>query len=273
MEDEYRGLVEGVVWGVTTLAVGLIFAFGVLGARDEPPRVAMTAEQSPAATEAAPEPPPEQPEEPSAAPEQPDEPPAEPDPPEEPEPTPPEEEIDNPEELPVVGSDGAELGCAIAPDTARTLLAVDAAAQTRLDNAGVRLAPISPAATAEGAIEFPVRSASRVSCDELSGFIGHLGGMAFAKGQQRVELRRYRVDLASGELIAFPRSSGSDAIAPFSLAMDQASSVGTDGFIARDVPMSLTAAGARTVNDGLGESLFLDGDLIGQMTFAGERMK
>jgi hypothetical protein len=268
-------LVEGVVWGVVTLTVGLVFAFGALGARDEPPRIPETAAiPSEPEPQPRPEEPPAEPAEadsPSTAAQEPAEPPAEPDPP--PEPAPPDEEIEDPGELPPVGSDGAELDCTIDPDTAQTLLVVDPAVQLRLDDAGVRLTPISPAAAAADGIEFPVRSASRISCDELSGFIGHLGGMAFTKGQQRVELRRYRVDLASGEVIAFPRSSGSDAIAPFGLAMGQASSVGINGFIARDVPMSLTASGARTLNDGLGEPLFADEDVIGQMTFAGERMR
>lgn len=269
VEDEYRSLVDGVVWGAIALVVGLIFAFGALGVRDEPPGMPTTAE---AATEPEQQAPPEA-EQPSTAPEQPDEPPVEPAPPEEPDPAPPEDEIDNPEELPAIGSDGAELGCTIAPDTAQTLLEVDPAVETRLDDAGVSLTPIDPAVVAAGAIEFPVRSASRISCDSLSGFIGHLGGMAFTKGQQRIELRRYRVDLANGEVIAFFRASGSDAIEPFNLAMDQASAVGIDGLIASDVPMSFTATGARAVNDGLGEQLFADGDAIGEMTFAGERVE
>ena len=178
----------------------------------------------------------------------------------------------NPDVIPATGSDGAELGCRLVPGTASTSFALDTATADALQGAGVAVAPIVPATAAGESIDFEVRSASRVSCDTISGFLGHRGGLRFEAGANRVELRRYRVDLASGSVVAFPKSTGTDSIEPFVVATGDGT-VNDDGttFTLEGAPVNLTPAGADALNAGLGVSLFEAGATIGAMTISGER--
>jgi hypothetical protein len=252
---------KGWLWGAVTLAIGLIVAFGALANRDDAGSItdaageaaeagadaagaaadagadAADADAGADATDAA------------------------------------QDALTNPDVIPAVGSDGAELGCTLAPGTASTELTLDPATASGLASAGIAVAPIKPAEASGSAVVFVVRSSSRVSCDTLSGYIGHRGGLSFEKGQQRVELRRYRVDLASGQVVAFPRSTGTDSVEPFSLAMADATSTEQAGVVASDVPVSLTAGGAEALNSGLGVTTFEEGAAIGTMTFLGERQQ
>ena len=175
----------------------------------------------------------------------------------------------NPDVIPETGSDGAELACTLKNDTAQTALTLDPAVATALEGAGVAVAPIAPAAAADSAINFAVKS-NRVACDGRSGFIGHRGGLKFTAGAKSVELRRYPVDIASGSVVAFPKSTGTASVEPFTFDFSK-SEVPTDEFALNDVPVNLTAVGASALNDGLGVTVFEDGQNIGTVAVTGER--
>ncbi len=246
-EEEDREKRKGWIWATITLIAGLIIAFGVLGNRDDDTVPVAAGDDTTADADADADVDAD-----GGA----------------------DADADNPDVIPATGSDGAELGCRLVPGTATTTFTLDTATATALEGAGVGVAAITPAAAAGNDIEFEVRSASRVSCDTISGFLGHRGGLRFTEGASKVELRRYRLDLAGGSVVAFPKSTGTDSIEPFTVDTG-AGAVSDDGttFTLASAPVNLTAAGADALNSGLGVALFESGATIGAMTITGERQQ
>jgi hypothetical protein len=241
-EEEDREKRKGWIWATITLIAGLIIAFGVLGNRDDDTVPVAAGDDTTADADAGS----------GDA----------------------DADANNPDVIPATGSDGAELGCRLVPGTATTTFTLDTATATALEGAGVGVAAITPAASAGNDIEFEVRSASRVSCDTISGFLGHRGGLRFTERASKVELRRYRLDLAGGSVVAFPKSTGTDSIEPFTVDTG-AGAVSDDGttFTLASAPVNLTAAGADALNSGLGVALFESGATLGAMTITGERQQ
>lgn len=154
----------------------------------------------------------------------------------------------------------------------QTTLTLSAETAAALDQAGIAVSIISPAERAREAIRFPIVSSSRVDCDSLTGRVGHRGGVRFTAGESVAELRRFRLDTATGELIAFPKSTGNDGIAALTLDIAAAERAETPTSIElSSVPVTLTAAGATALNDGLGADAFAADAQLGLATFTAEK--
>ncbi len=82
-----------------------------------------------------------------------------------------------------------------------TTLALSASVTTLLDQAGVEIVPVGPAARTGDEIELPV-STGTVGVKPLAGRLGHEGGIRFDGGGGSVEATDLRLDLRTGRATA-----------------------------------------------------------------------
>ena len=150
---------------------------------------------------------------------------------------------------------------------ARAVIASDPATAAGFAKIGLTTATIRPAQPAgQGAHALMVRNTTRVDCDLTQGVIGTRGGIRFTVGDRKVELRRGRVDLSSGSMAVYPRSTGTESFIGSEISSDTIRRIEQPGEVTVVIPMMFTEALAQHFNGELGIPLSSAGDVIGSLT-------
>ena len=119
--------------------------------------------------------------------------------------------------------------------------------------------------TGKAVFRFPIVG-GKVDKDPLGGRIVHSGGLAFSAGSERVEVRRFVIDLDRGVLTAEVAGAG-QRIALLRLgAPEGGTRVGSEVLVLRDVDARLTARAAAALNAAFDTDLFEAGLPIGEAT-------
>jgi hypothetical protein len=149
----------------------------------------------------------------------------------------------------------------------KTLLKLDPDTAGALSDAGVKVEATGKATgpTGNGVFRFPI-VAVKVDKDPLGGQIVHSGGLAFSAGSERVEVRRFIIDLDRGVLTA--EVAGADQrIALLDLGAPKGGvKVSSERLVLKDVNAKLTAQAAAALNEAFDTDLFEAGLLIGEAT-------
>jgi hypothetical protein len=123
---------------------------------------------------------------------------------------------------------------------------------------------------AEGTATAPRIHASRdVSCDLSSGYIGMRGGFRVSRGNDAVEFRRFRVDLDSGQMLAFFKSTGQASFEAVELGNDDAQFSERGALISGVMPMVIDKGSAVALNATLGTELPSEALELGTVTVTG----
>jgi hypothetical protein len=123
---------------------------------------------------------------------------------------------------------------------------------------------------AEGTATAPRIHASRdVSCDLSSGYIGMRGGFRVSNGNDAVEFRRFRVDLDSGQMLAFFKSTGQASFEAVELGADEAQFSERGSIISGVMPMVIDKGSAVALNATLGTDLPSEALELGTVTVTG----
>ena len=145
-----------------------------------------------------------------------------------------------------------------------TRLALDPAAVSLLNDAGISAAPIGPAtAVSAGVLQFPITGGALQTAGP-AGRVEHSGGISLSKGSTTVDLRAFTINLdADPDLTA---EVGSSRVSILDLDLTGASiTVGAgDGTVrVTGVKAKLSAAAAGALNAAFGTSAFAAGQLLG----------
>jgi hypothetical protein len=149
----------------------------------------------------------------------------------------------------------------------KTLLKLDGGTAAALSDAGVEVEATGKAVgpTGKAVFRFPIVG-GKVDKDPLGGQIVHSGGLAFSAGSERVEVRRFVIDLDRGVLTAEVAGAG-QRIALLRLgAPEGGTRVGSEVLVLRDVDARLTARAAAALNAAFDTDLFEAGLPIGEAT-------
>ena len=149
----------------------------------------------------------------------------------------------------------------------KTLLELDGGTAAALSDAGVEVEATGKAVgpTGKAVFRFPIVG-GKVDKDPLGGRIVHSGGLAFSAGSERVEVRRFVIDLDRGVLTAEVAGAG-QRIALLRLgAPEGGTRVGSEVLVLRDVDARLTARAAAALNAAFDTDLFEAGLPIGEAT-------
>jgi len=147
----------------------------------------------------------------------------------------------------------------------KTLLELDKDTAGALSDAGIKVEATGKATgpTGNGVFRFPIVG-GKVDKDPLGGRIVHSGGLAFSIGSERVEVRRFVIDLDRGVLTAEVAGAG-QRIALLRLGAPKGGvEVGSERLVLRDVNAKLTAQAAAALNEAFDTELFEKGLLIGE---------
>ncbi len=149
----------------------------------------------------------------------------------------------------------------------KTLLKLDKDTAAALSDAGVQVEATGKATgpNANATFRFPIVG-GKVDKDPLGGRIVHSGGLAFSTDSERVEVRRFVIDLDRGVLTA--EVAGADQrIALLDLGAPKGGvKVSSERLVLKDVNAKLTAQAAAALNEAFDTELFEKGLLIGEAT-------
>jgi hypothetical protein len=176
-----------------------------------------------------------------------------------------------------VAAKGAKSPPAAPPQTdlllygGATTVALDPGAAGALESLGVSVAPVRPASASKAGIRFPI-TLGVVDGTTLEGQIRHAGGLVFSKGDTRVILNRFYVNVDEQ-----PDLSGLVGVGAFGTARaslfdlgleDLKVDAGTGSVRLSGIALRLTAGAADALNAafGAGASPFAPGLLIGGAT-------
>ena len=148
----------------------------------------------------------------------------------------------------------------------KTLLKLDKDTAAALSDAGVKVEATGKATgpNGNGAFRFPIVGV-KVDKDPLGGRIVHSGGLAFSADSERVEVRRFVIDLDRWVLTAEVAGAG-QRIDLLRLGAPEGVKVGSERLVLRDANAKLTAQAAEALNEAFDTDLFEGGLLIGEAT-------
>ena len=148
----------------------------------------------------------------------------------------------------------------------KTLLKLDPDTAGALSDAGVKVEATGKATgpTGNGVFRFPIVG-GKVDKDPLGGRIVHSGGLAFSADSERVEVRRFVIDLDRWVLTAEVAGAG-QRIDLLRLGAPEGVKVGSERLVLRDINAKLTAQAAEALNEAFDTDLFEGGMLIGEAT-------
>ena len=149
----------------------------------------------------------------------------------------------------------------------KTLLKLDPDTAGALSDAGVKVEATGKATgpTGNGVFRFPIVG-GKVDKDPLGGRIVHSGGLAFSADSERVEVRRFVIDLDRGVLTAEVAGTN-QRIALLDLGAPKGGvKVSSERLVLKDVNAKLTAQAAAALNEAFDTDLFEKGLLIGEAT-------
>ena len=150
-----------------------------------------------------------------------------------------------------------------------TTVALDPGAGAALESLGVKVAPVRPAAARKSGISFPI-TLGLVSSDTLAGQIRHGGGLKLSKGDTKVYLTRYFIDIddtpSLSGLVGVGQKGG-DRAELFSLDLtDLRVEPGKNSIKLSGITLKLTAGDATALNGAFGTTAFTEGLVIGSAT-------
>jgi hypothetical protein len=137
--------------------------------------------------------------------------------------------------------------------------------------AGVRIGPISPAVAVGGAaVAMQVTGFSGVRCDATGGVVGLRGGLRFARGDRRAELRRARLDLSAHVMTAPVDATGAVGAAAPVLRIGRPQHIEHGEEVTIVLPLRVTPDLWGTIDVALGEEIFSADATVGSLTLVGE---
>jgi hypothetical protein len=145
-----------------------------------------------------------------------------------------------------------------------TYLVLDPATATVLTDNEVTVSPIAPAEAAQDGIAFPIIGEQVDAATLKEGTVTHTGGLTFASGDTKVQVKDFSVNLATGVLTAMLPEGASLPL----LDLDLTGAEVTDTDVGKDVKGvkgALTADAATALNNAFGVEFFTEGLAIGTL--------
>lgn len=150
-----------------------------------------------------------------------------------------------------------------------TTVALDPGAAGALASLGVTVAPTKPAFAGKSGISFPI-TLGVVDSTTLAGQIRHAGGLVFTKGETKVYLTRYFIDIDDTPSLSGLVGVGKVGTARadlFSLDLTKLQVDASKHHITLSgVTLKLTAGAAGALNKAFGTEAFTEGLVIGSAT-------
>ncbi len=152
-----------------------------------------------------------------------------------------------------------------------TTVALDPGAGAALTSLGISVAPTKPAYAGKAGISFPV-TLGIVDSETLAGQIRHAGGLVFTKGETKVYLSRYFIDIDDTPSLSGLVGVGQVGTARADLFSLDLTDLKVDssrrGIKLSGVTLKLTAGAADALNTAFGEGAtpFTEGLVIGSAT-------
>jgi hypothetical protein len=166
---------------------------------------------------------------------------------------------------------GAATGSDVLLHDGATTVALDPGAAAALESLGVKVAPVRPAYAGKSGIAFPI-TLGLVSSDTLAGQIRHVGGLRLSKGDTKVYLTRFFVEVdddpSLSGLVGVGHKGG-DRAELFSLDLSRLKVEPGKGSIELSgITLKLTAGAAAALNGAFGTAAFTEGLVMGTATVA-----
>ena len=158
----------------------------------------------------------------------------------------------------------------LAPRGATTLALSDGAASA-LQSLGIAAAPLQPARAGDDGLRFPI-TAGKLDAKTYAGQIKHVGGISLTRGDTRVALRNFAINVDSAPDLTARVGSSRVSILDLDLADAEISKSGRRLTIA-GVKATLTQGAADALNAAFGTDAFTEGLEIGTATVSGRAAK
>ena len=158
----------------------------------------------------------------------------------------------------------------LAPKGATTLALSDGAASA-LQSLGIAAAPLKPARAGDDGLRFPI-TAGKLDAKTYAGQIKHVGGISLTRGETRVELRNFVINVDSAPDLTARVGSSRVSILDLDLSDAKISTSGRRLTIA-GVKATLTKAAADALNAAFETDAFAEGLEIGTATVSGRAAK
>jgi len=158
----------------------------------------------------------------------------------------------------------------LAPKGATTLALSDGAASA-LQSLGIAAAPLKPARAGDAGLRFPI-TAGKLNAKTYAGQIKHAGGISLTRGDTRVELRNFIINVDSAPDLTARVGSSRVSILDLDLSDAKISKSGRKLTIA-GVKATLTKTAADALNAAFGTDAFAEGLELGTATVSGRAAK
>ena len=158
----------------------------------------------------------------------------------------------------------------LAPKGATTLALSDGAASA-LQSLGIAAAPLKPARAGDDGLRFPI-TAGKLDAKTYAGQIKHVGGISLTRGDTRVDLRNFVINVDSAPDLTARVGSSRVSILDLDLSGAEISKSGRKLTIA-GVKATLTKAAADALNAAFETDAFAEGLEIGTATVSGRAAK
>ena len=144
-----------------------------------------------------------------------------------------------------------------------TTLTLDAGTAKVLTDNKITVAPVAPATAGDDGITFPITGGS-VEAESLAGTIDHSGGLKFTAGGTDLELTDFVIDTTAGTLTATAGGAQVPILDVDLMGLERSDDAGT--IVLEGITVTLSADGAKALNDTFGVTLFTEGLAIGDVT-------
>lgn len=145
----------------------------------------------------------------------------------------------------------------------KTVLTLDDAVVSVLEQNKVKVAPVEPAGPDDAGVQFPITGGS-VDSETLAGSIEHSGGLLFSVRGDTLEVTDFVADTESALLTA---TAGAAELPILALDLTRVKKSTKGGaIVASRIAVSLTGYGAAAMNAILGVKIFKEGLGLGELT-------
>jgi hypothetical protein len=158
----------------------------------------------------------------------------------------------------------------LAPKGATTLALSDTAAGA-LQSLGIAAAPLKPARAGDDGLRFPI-TAGKLDAKTYAGQIKHVGGISLTRGDTRVALRNFVINVDSAPDLTARVGSSRVSILDLDLSDAEITKTGRRLKIA-GVKATLTKAAADALNAAFSTDAFAEGLDVGTATVSGRAAK
>jgi len=158
----------------------------------------------------------------------------------------------------------------LAPKGATTLALSDGAAAA-LQSLGIAAAPLKPARVGDAGLRFPI-TAGKLNAKTYAGQIKHAGGISLTRGDTRVDLRNFVINVDSAPDLTARVGDARVSILDLDLSGAKITKSGRKLTIA-GVTATLTKTAADALNAAFGTDAFTEGLELGTATVSGRSAK